>query len=117
MKPCRARSPRVIEHPLLSPLSQQVWKNYIESDSRVKSDTNQLQYNLKSNTCPDCPCPKFYCTAHLAWCCCVGFCRTQQVLVFGLSQSAVGFYIIILVPPSPALYMGLMREGRWMSHF
>ena len=50
--------------------------------------------NLK--TCLACPCPKTDSSAQLAWCCCVGFSTTQQVSVFELSQSAVGFYIIVL---------------------
>ena len=45
-------------------------KNYIESDSGVKSDTNQLLYNLKTETCPACPCPKSDSSVQLAWCCC-----------------------------------------------
>ena len=39
-----------------------------ETDSRVKSDTNQLQYNLKTGTCPASPCPKSDSSAQLAWC-------------------------------------------------
>ena len=55
-------------------------------DSRVKSDTNQLQYNLKSDTFPTCPYPKSDRSTQLAWCWCwfVGFCPTQQVSVFEL---------------------------------
>ena len=44
----------------------------------LKSDTNQLQYNLKSDTGPACPCPKSNSSAQLAWCCCVSFCRSIQ---------------------------------------
>ena len=67
---------------------------YIETDSRVKLDTNQLQYSLK-------PTPALLAlvqnpTALPSW---LGFCTTQQVSVFELSQSAVGFYIIVLYHP------------------
>ena len=69
----------------------------MKTDSRLKSDTNQLQFNLKSDTCPAYPCPKSDSPALLAWCCCVGFCTTQQKLFFGLSQIAVRFYITVLI--------------------
>ena len=72
-------------------------KNYMKTDSRLKFDTNQLQNNLKTDTCPACPCPKSDSSVQLAWCCCVGFSTTQQVSVFELSESAVGFYIIVLL--------------------
>ena len=51
-------------------------------------------YRDKFDTCPACPCPKSDSFALFVWCCCVGFCTTQQV--FGLSQSTVGFYILVL---------------------
>ena len=55
-------------------------KRYIETDSRVKPDTKKLQYSLKTDTCPACPCAKTDSSAQLAWCCCVGFCTTHKVL-------------------------------------
>ena len=39
----------------------------------IKPDTNQLQYSLKTDTCPACPCPKSDSSAQLARFCCVGF--------------------------------------------
>ena len=54
-----------------------------ETDSRVKSDTNQLQYSLKTDTYLACPYAKTDSSAQLAWCCCVGFSTTQH--------SSVGF--------------------------
>merc|ERR1711997_7143 len=47
---------------------------YIKSQSKLKSDTNQLQDNLKSNTCPAYPSPQS--DSSLS---CVGFCTTQRV--------------------------------------
>ena len=46
-------------------------KNYIESDTRLKSDTNQLQYNFNPALLAQ---PKTNSTAQLVWCCCAG-CR------------------------------------------
>ena len=59
----------------------------------IESDTKQLQ--LQYN--PACPSPKSDSSAHLAWCHCVGFCTTRQVLDFGVSQISVGFYITLLM--------------------
>ena len=50
----------------------------IETDSKVKSDTNQLQYSLKTDKCPACPCAKTNSSAQFAWCCCVSFSTTQH---------------------------------------
>ena len=84
----------------------------MKTDSRVKSDTNSLQYNLKSDTCPVCPCLKSDSSAQLSWCCCVGFRNTQQVMVFELSQSAVGFHIIVL-SVYPQERMEVTNDGRY----
>ena len=74
----------------------------------MKSDTNQLQYNLKSDTCPACPCPKSDSSAKLAWCCCVGYCTTQQMSVFELSQ-----YKVLSVSCSTWLLATLSGEKVW----
>ena len=69
----------------------------MKTDSGVKSDTNQLQNSLKSDTCPaGLPLSKIQqlCPACLVLLC--QFLTTQQVSVSGLSQSAVGFFIIVL---------------------
>ena len=46
-----------------------IWekKTYIQTDSNVKSDTNQLKYSLKTDTCPACPCAKTDSSVQLAW--------------------------------------------------
>ena len=71
-------------------------KKYIESNISVKTDTNQLQYSLKTDTCPACPCVKSDSSAQLAWCCSVSFCTTEQCRFLHYTQSAGGFHIIVL---------------------
>ena len=86
-----------MQHPVyFANIKIQRCKRIIYRIRRFKSKTNQLQYNLNSDTCPACPCPKSYSSVQLALCCCVSFCTTLQVSLFGLSQSAAGFYIILI---------------------